>query len=747
MNQAEKGVDLIHSTHPTAQPMYTSLVRFSFFILILLASFISGCIPVSTETGQSSTTQSYTTWTRYEAEPGATSFSALDQINRSNIDQLEVVWHYETPEAADLNPIVVDTMMYVIGENSSIVALHAGTGEVLWTHTNPAKGSIRLHGLMYWESKDRSDRRIFFPKGSYNLIAIDALTGESIPSYGDNGVVDLRNGLGAPPELVTRATSPSPGVIFEDLLILGSSPGEGYIASPGHIRAFNVRTGAQEWIFHTLPKPGEYGYDTWPEGRSDIGGGANAWGGLSVDDQRGIVYVPLGSANYDFYGIDRHGENLFASSLVALNARTGERVWHFQTIHHDLWDYDLSATPVLLTVEHEGELVDIVSLATKMGMVFVFNRETGEPLWPIEERPVPASDMPGEQAWPTQPFPTKPEPFVPIDFDVETDLNPYIEASDRDSIVNMVRNINYKGMYTPPSTKKTLQIPGNRGGANWGSTAGDPRNGTFFVLSYNMPSVLELVPIVSGATGTGSSPFDRGQSTYRAQCQLCHGANRRGLAGAPSLVGITERMNHDEYEEVVRSGRALMPAFPQLSDSEYETLYMYLSNPDLALVPEESVSDQEVPVTGPVRYQSAWRHILDSKGLPVIKPPWFRLTAYDLNEGEIKWQVPTGYTAHLLEQGIDNTGSSVFIKGGPAITAGGLVFLSTDDALRAYDIDNGAELWSYPLPASGQGIPAVYEIDGRQYIAIAATGRQRWGQSLAVDFPRTPQYIAFALPQ
>ncbi len=715
----------------------TSLALCTVVCLIAL-----GCKPPSFDTGNT-----YTTWTRYEAEPGGTSFSALDQVNRSNVGQLELAWSYENPGAADINPIVVDSIMYVYGEGGAVIALDAGTGREIWSHTPSFSGTTRSHGLMYWENQDRSDRRLFFPRGSYSMVGIDALTGESIASFGENGVVDLRQGLGPDPEMITRGISPTPGVIFEDLIILGSSPGEGYIASPGHIRAFNAVTGEMEWIFHTLPKPGEYGYDTWPEGRSDIGGGANAWGGLSLDEARGIVYIPLGSANYDFYGIDRHGENLFASSLVALNARTGERVWHFQTIHHDLWDYDLTATPILLTIDHEGETVDIVVLATKMGMVFVFNRETGEPIWHIEERPVPPSDMPGEQAWPTQPFPTKPEPFVPIHFDIEEDLNPYIDSADRDSIIEMVRGMNYQGLYTPPSTQKTLQVPGNRGGANWGSTAGDPRDGTFFVLSYNMPSILELVPIVAGATGTGSSPFDFGQAVYRGNCQLCHGADRRGLAGAPSLVGVTNRLSHDVYDEVVRSGRSLMPAFPQLSDREYQSLYMFLSNPDLALVPDEPLVNEEVPQTGPVRYQSAWRHILDGKGVPVIEPPWFRLTAYDMNKGEMKWQIPTGETPHVAAQGVEHTGSTVFIKGGPAITAGGLVFLSTDDKLRAYDIDDGSELWSYELPASGQGIPAVYEVDGRQYIAIATTGIRRWSQSLQVDFPRTPQYMAFALPE
>ncbi len=691
----------------------------------------------------------YTSWMRFEGEPGATSFSALDQINKSNVSQLEVAWTYEDPGVGSINPIIVDSTMYVLGRNE-VIALHAGTGQARWKHTSEVPGSLRMRGLMYWESPDRKQRRLFFYKGAYFLVAIDATTGQPATEFGEGGFIDLRNDIGTDPNLVTRATSPNPGVIWDDLMILGSAPGEGYIASPGDIRAYNVRTGKLAWVFHTLPRPGEFGYDTWPEGRAEKGGGANAWAGLSVDAERGIVYVPLGSANYDFYGIDRPGENLFANSLVALDARTGNRIWHFQTTHHALWDYDLAATPVLLTVDHEGETVDAVAQATKTGMVFVFNRETGESLWPIEERPVPESMMEGEVTWPTQPFPTRPAPFIPLSFDVETEINPYMAESDRDSLTALLRSMRYEGIYTPPGTEPTLQVPGSRGGANWGSTAGNPTDGSFYVLSFNMPSILHLEPIVMGKTGSGSSPFDMGQGVYRQHCQFCHGASLGGMpnGGIPSLIGVTERLSHDELQEVILNGRAQMPPNPQLSDWQYNALQMYLSNPELALVQEEEVAtSEEVPQQKPTRYQSAWRYLLDSNGLPVIRPPWFRLTAYDLNDGTIKWQEPVGEVEHLAQQGIQGTGTSVFISGGPAITAGGLLFLSTDDRLRAYDSDTGEELWSYPLPASGQGIPAVYAVGGRQYVVISTTGARRWGQLPPAPEGRVPQYMAFALPQ
>ncbi|MEX2399319.1 MAG: PQQ-binding-like beta-propeller repeat protein [Rhodothermales bacterium] len=723
---------------------------FTFIALFVAACIISAC--GQPRSGPGYAEDRFTTWTRYEGEPGATSFSRLDQIDRSNVDRLEVAWTHRLSNASAINPIASDTFLYVLGDDNSVLALHAATGREIWTYSSGER--VGVAGLMYWENDDRSDRRVFVPAGRTNMVALDATSGEPIREFGDGGTLDLRPGLGIDPELVARATSPTPGVIFDDLLVLGSATGEGYFASPGHIRAFDVRTGEQEWIFHTLPQPGEVGYETWPPGRSDntnvrgetAFGGANAWGGMSVDYERGIVYVPLGSANYDFYGVDRHGENLFANSLVALDAYTGERLWHFQTVHHDLWDYDLTATPVLLTVEHDGETVDVVALATKLGMVFVFDRETGAPLWPIEERPVPESDMPGEQAWPTQPFATIPEPFVPQSFDLEEDLNPHLDPSERDSLVAFVRGMRFEGMFTPPSTQPTLQIPGNRGGANWGSTAGDPRDGTFVVLSYNMPSVLQLHPITAGAEGTGGSPIDQGRGIYESGCALCHGADLGGqpAGGIPSLVDVTERMTPEEFQEIVQIGAGKMPGFPQLDEGDLTSLRMYLANPELAvtsLADDEGTADVEVPEN--VRYQSGWIHVLDSKGVPVIRPPWFRLTAYDLNDGSIKWQVPVGEVPHLAEQGVRNTGSAFWLRGGPAITAGGLIFQAVDDGLAAFDLDTGEEIWSYELPGLVGGIPAVYEVDGRQYVVVSVTGGYQ-GQS-PTEAPE-PGYVAFALP-
>ena len=712
-------------------------------VVLLTVAILSAC-----QAG--SDTDRFTTWTRYEGEPGASNYSALDQIDRSNVDQLQVAWTYETTGTVDINPIIVDTIMYVIGTDDAITAVHAGTGEEIWATQTDIEGGLSWSGLVFWESADRSDQRILFGKGSYYLGAVDALTGETIEDFGDNGRVDLREGLGVPASFVPRILSQSPGVIYDETIVLGSTTGEGYIAPPGHIRGFNDVTGEQEWIFNVLPQPGEFGYETWPEGRSSnenrsgatATGGANTWGGLSVDAERGIVYVPAGSANYDFYGADRPGMNLFANSLIALDAETGERIWHFQTVHHDLWDYDLTATPVLLTIEQDDEPVDIVALASKQGFVYVFNRATGEPIWPIQELAVPPSEMAEEQAWPTQPFPTAPPPFVPQTFNIDTDFNPYLVPEERDSLREVVGDMLYMGLYTPPSTRPTLQIPGNQGGANWGSTAANPLNGTFFVAAANWPFVLHLHPITMGETGTGGSSIDRGHEAYAQQCQLCHGAGLEGSpqAGIPSLLDISDRMSDNEIEQIVRQGGTLMPAFPEqvLSERAFQGLLSFLKDPTLSLTfGQEQTEDISAEISGTVRYQSGWNSVTDSRGVPISKPPWFRLTAYDLNTGTIKWQAPIGDVSHLAEQGVKNTGA-VHVGEGPAVTAGGLVFQPAANQFIAFDADTGAEIWVDELSGRTGGIPAVYQVDGRQFVVIPVDGDEEDGE--------TSGYQAYALP-
>ena len=584
--------------------------------------------------------QNYTTWSDYGGASDSSQYSALSQINRSNVAKLQLAWTYQTGDHNKyfFNPIVVDNVAYVLAKNNSIVALDASTGKEIWTHSSgPEIKIITNRGINYWESKDRSDRRLLFASNHF-LRAIDARTGKTIPTFGTDGAVDLKQGLGRDPKTLSLVQSTTPGRVFEDLLILGSATNQGYGSAPGDLRAFDVRTGRLVWTFHTIPHPGEFGYETWPKDAWQKVGGANIWSELSIDDKRGIVYAPTASAKYNFYGVDRAGANLFADCLLALDARTGRRLWHFQMVHHDIWDYDDPTAPKLLTLHHDGKTIDAVAQVSKQGFVWVFNRVTGEPIWPIEERPVPKSDMPGETAWPTQPFPTKPPPYARQKFTVD-DLSPYLSPEDRAKFRDQILSARNEGLFTPPAKRGTIQMPGNNGGANWGGAAVDPNQGTLVVVSKDLPSLLKL-----------------------------------------------------EHEQ----------------------------------------SDED-------RYLSGFGFMIASDGLSPIKPPWTSLTAYDLNEGTIKWKIALGDAP-----GIKGTGTH-YPKVGPVITAGGLLFTGTRDRkVRAFDVETGKLLWEAEVPAALEGMPAVYQINGREYIVFCAAAQE--GLIPSTQHPIQGSYVAFALP-
>ena len=576
--------------------------------------------------------QNHKTWSDYGGAPDAAQYSALSQINRSNVSRLEVAWTYSTGDDRRyfFNPVVADGVMYVLAKNNSIVALDAATGKVIWMHAaEPGTTIITDRGINYWESKDRSERRLLFASNHF-LRAIDARTGASIPSFGDGGRVDLKEGLDRDPKAIKLVQSTTPGRVFEDLLILGSATNQGYGSAPGDIRAFNVRTGKLVWTFHTIPRPGEFGYDTWPKDAWKLVGGANVWSELSVDEKRGIVYAPTASAKYKLHGADRNGADLFADCLLALDARTGKRLWHFQMVHHDIWDYDDGTAPKLLTVRHDGKLVDVVAQVTKQGFVWVFDRVTGAPLWPIEERPVPRSDMPGEVTWPTQPFPSKPPPFARQKFTVD-DLSPFLSPEDRARFRDEILSARNEGLFTPPEQRGTVEMPGNNGGANWSGAAVDPPSGTLFVVSKDLPSILKL---------TKNAP-----------------------------------------------------------------------------------ADQALPTSVSERYYSGFGFLIASDGLSPIAPPWTSLTAFmDLNEGTIRWQIPLGEVPELAAKGIKNTGSLVFQRWGPVVTAGevDLHRARCDRKVRALDVTTGKVLWEHELDAALEGMPAVYEVEGRQYLVFCA---------------------------
>ena len=732
------------------------------FVMALFAAFPGVC---ATDASQSDVrfpfspaqVATHKHWSEFGGAPDSAQYSSLTQINQSNVKQLKVAWKYSTGDDKRyaFNPVIANGTIYVLAHNNAVVALDAATGKQIWIHETDAQTRlITNRGINYWESKDHSDRRLFLAVDNH-LQAIDARTGKLVPSFGKEGRVDLRVGLGRDPQGLVLVQSLSPGRVFEDLIIMGSATNQEYESGPGDIRAYDVRSGRLVWTFHTVPHPGEFGYDTWPKDAWKTVGGANAWSELTVDEQRGIVYIPIASPKYNFYGANRHGANLFGDSLLALNARTGKRLWHFQIVHHDIWDYDPGTAPQLLTVRHNGQPVDIVAQASKEGFLWVFNRVTGEPLWPIEERKVPASDMPGEQTWPTQPFPLKPPPFARQKFTVD-ELSPYIrDDAERARVRDEMLKARNEGLFTPPSTRGTVQMPGNNGGANWGGDAVDPTTGTLYVVSKDLPALLKLVPetrLQAFKTGTAEQ---RGRAVYEAKCQLCHHADLKGQPpSVPSLVNITSRLNVEQLKGTVVHGGGLMPAITGLGAADLDHLTAYLSHTERA-EPLTNQGADHPAATNPsavARYRSGFNFMVTSSGLSPIAPPWTTLTAYDLNEGTIKWQIPLGEVPELAKKGITNTGTH-FPKSGPVVTAGGLIFTGTRDRIvRALDPRTGKVLWQAQTDAAIEGMPAVYEVNGREFIVFCAAAQADTALLGTPDHAPTQgsshsgAYVAFALP-
>lgn len=682
-------------------------------------------------------------WPAHGGNAGHTQYSPLDQITPQNVKQLQVAWTYHTGDAREngrsqiqCNPIVVHGVLYGTSPQLKVFALNAATGEERWAF-NPFDSDSEAHalgvnrGLVYWESDE--DQRILVAAGQ-RLYALDARTGRPIPGFGKQGSISLKAGLGPRAENL-YVLSNTPGAIYKDLLIIGTRVSEGPApAAPGHIRAFDVRTGALRWTFHTIPEPDEFGYDTWPPDAYRRIGGANAWSGISVDHERGLVFLPTGSAAFDFWGGNRHGANLFANCLLALDADTGERVWHYQFVHHDLWDRDLPAAPVLVTVTHDGRRVDAVAQTTKSGHVFVFNRETGEPLFPIEERPVPPSDLEGEQAWPTQPLPVAPPPFSRQVFteDMVTDLTPESHAA----VLARLRQSRAGQPFIPPSTQGTIIFPGFDGGAEWGGAAFDNATGLLYVNGNEMAWILTMVEIDSGRETSAAA---RGRHTYQLNCAVCHGIDRRGDSQKtfPALVNVSARLPKAEVDRIIAGGKGMMPAFPSLSDNERRDLVAYLFGeaPAADAEADPDAPDRSIPYT-----MTGYNRFLDPDGYPAVEPPWGTLNAIDLNKGEIAWQVPLGELPELVSRGRPGTGTENY--GGPVVTGGGLVFIGAtkDEMFRAFDKRTGEVLWETLLPAGGYATPATYAIDGRQYVVIAAGGGKMGTKS-------GDAYVAFALPR
>ena len=647
-------------------------------------------------------------------------YSPLTQVNRENVGKLQVAWTYDSQDAfkdseMQSNPVVVDGVLYATTPKLRVVAVDAKTGRELWAF-DPAKGQAqrryRHRGVVVHQD------RVFVTHKNY-LYALNKTTGQPIPSFGTEGRIDLREGLERPIETISISAS-SPGVIFEDSLILGSTVPETLPGSPGHIRSFDTKTGKLRWMFRTIPKPGEFGYDTWPKDAYKISGGANAWAGLSIDPKLGMVFAATGSASFDFYGANRIGDNLFADCVLALDARTGKRVWHFQGVKHDVWDFDFPAAPSLVTVTRNGKLVEAVAQITKTGFVFVLDRKTGKPLFPIEYRKVPQSTLEGEQLATTQPYPTKPPPFTRQTFteDMITTRTPEAHAA----VLEKFKSVDSNGMFTPPSLRGTMLFPGTDGGGEWGGAAYDNETGLLYVNSNEQPWIIRMVTHDT-------------KSLYKNNCGSCHGDDLKGAPPTfPSLVGIGQRRTREDLTAVIREGTGRMPGFDYLGKNMTEIVDFLITGKDAGT---EVVKDANW-----LKYRNEGYILFrDPQDYPPTTPPWGTLNAIDLNKGEIKWRIPFGEYPELTAKGMKDTGSDNY--GGPVVTASGLLFIgatSFDKKFHAYDKLTGKLLWETTLPAAGNATPSIYEIDGQEYIVIVCGGGKNGAASGG-------SIVAFSLPR
>jgi quinoprotein glucose dehydrogenase len=772
----------------------TSKLRLFFFVVVI--ALVRG--------GKSYAQQ--TSWKEYLGGADSSHYSALKQINTGNVNKLQVAWTYPAGDDVSytFSPLVVDNIAYFAAKQGSLVAVDASTGKPVWVHSFTAAGAVTFRssgiasqrGGNYWESKDRTDRRLFVSAGGF-VQAIDARTGKLVDSFADHGKLDLKIGLDRGN---TPLSSRTPGRIFENILILGSATGEGYLAPPGDIRAFDVVTGKLLWVFHTIPRPGEFGYDTWPKDAYKYMGGVDVWGEITVDEKRGIAYFPVASAKYEFYGGDRPGNNLYADCLLALDARTGKQLWHYQTVHHDVWDYDPNSAPQLVTVQHDGKTVDAVALASKNGFLYVFDRVRGKPLWPIEECPVPASQVQGEVTSKTQPFPTVVPPFARQGMTVKDMYAGFMKPEEKAWWIERLTKAR-TGFYLPPAVGvDTINLPGVNGGPLLFGTGADATNGTVYVLSKDMPSIVKLVPdgestdanaggLIpsrprnSAVLGKAGIPRTEqlGRAVYEQNCQVCHGPELKGDRG-PEIDTAVSRLGADGIRKVITNGRGGMPAFSSLPAQSINELMSFLTRPDLA-PPGSAPAKNAIwfaRAVEPLHMQwledliPAMRALASSylepaypKGVEapqsryktgygnepyVITPPWTTITAYDLNIGKIKWQTPYG---DLPEAGpSDKMRGNAYPRSGFVITAGGLVlFAGNDGKLYGLNSSTGKVIFSKDLPEGSQGVPAVYEVKGREYILLAVCGGHSNLEGAYMPagglMPAaiSKGYIAFALPE
>lgn len=673
----------------------------------------------------------YSKWTEYLGGPERSHYSSLSQINTGNVSRLKKVWEYRSGDSGQVqcNPIIIDDVLYGVTATNQVFALDAASGKQKWKYIQPGEASSNTNrGVTYWE--DGNDKRILY---GYNasLYALNAETGKPVPSFGVGGKVSLKAGLEANAK-DRYVVSNTPGTLFENLIIMPLRVGEDNGAAIGYIQAFNVKTGELAWVFKTIPDAGEPGSETWPADvklKQEVGG-ANSWPGMSIDREREIVYIPTGSAAFDFYGGNRWGKNLFANCLIALHARTGKYIWHYQLVHHDIWDRDLPAPPNLLTVKHKGKVIDAVAQVTKNGYVFIFDRTTGKPLFPIDEKPFPKSDMPGEKAWPTQPVPKIPAPFARQNV-TENDISPI--AENRQELIEIFRK-SKRGTFQPLSLTPTILIPGADGGAEWGGAAVDPE-GILYVNSNEMPWLFSL----SENRGNDAESLTPGHLLYNNTCMTCHGAELKGnpASGFPSLINIKTRLNRKEISRLITNGRGMMPGFSQLSAIQKQSIIDFLFNEEKTEAASIVTDKKSLVPAAPYKF-NGYDKFLDNNGYPAIRPPWGTLTAIDMNTGKHIWKRTLGEFKELSAKGIPPTGTENY--GGPTVTAGGLLFIAAtkDGMFRAFDKKTGKLLWETALPAAGFATPSTYEVNGKQYVVVACGGTK-------LGTKKGDSYIAFAL--
>jgi quinoprotein glucose dehydrogenase len=724
-------------------------IKFFCLINIFLLTAIISC--------KTNVKKNYADWNVYGGTKDAIHYSSLTEVDTNNVNQLQVAWVYHTGDAdtgsttqIQCNPVIVNGIMYAITPKMKLFGLDASTGKENWvfdpeslkTIDTNARAKMPLtflnsgRGVTYW-TDGKDDKRIFYTAGPF-LICVNASTGKLVTTFGEKGHVDLHDGFGR--NVNDRfITSNTPGVIFKDLLIMGSRVAEDASAAPGDVRAFNVRTGKQQWIFHTIPHPGEYGYDTYEDKNAwqHLGGG-NDWAGMSLDEERGIVFVPTGSVSFDFYGGKRLGDDLFANCVLALDAATGKRIWHFQTVHHDLWDRDLPTAPLLVTLTTDGKKIDAAVQLTKSGFIFLFDRQTGKPIYQVEEKQVPTqTELTGEKLSPTQPFPTLPKPFARSVLN-ETDLNNLVPDSSYQDIKKRLASYKTGNIFTPPSKEGTIIFPGFDGGAEWGGPAYDPSTGILYVNASEMPWILTMID-EKNSEKKNETYLQAGQRLYMKYCITCHGTERKGAGNYPSLIDVNKKYSEAAFDQLISNGRKMMPSFNTLSGEEKNAIVSFIldiknSQAKKFILPVESKDPyMNLPYTS-----TGYNKFLTIEGYPAIKPPWGTLTAINLNTAKVVWKDTLGDYPELKVKGI-HSGTENY--GGPVVTAGGLVFIAatSDSKIRAFNKRTGRLLWEADLPACGFATPAVYNINSKQYLVIACGGGKLKTKS-------RDAYVAFALP-